>query len=316
VRIGSGDFAVRASAGVVCGRADDPMQLLRSADIAMYASKRDGKARITRFEESMHDAAQAHLALRMDLEAAVDRGELSLVYQPIVGVASQRIKGVEALVRWDHPRRGRVQPTEFIPIAEQSGQIDKIGAWVLRTACAEAATWPSAVRIAVNVSPVQFRSQALSLKVASALAETGLDPRRLELEITEAVLIADDDAALVALDQLRKLGVGIALDDFGTGYSSLSYLQRFPFDKIKIDRSFVKALTPGSGSSSIIKAVVSIAADRNMMTTAEGVETEQQRETVQALGCTQMQGYLFSPPRPAAEIRPMLTASRAVVDAA
>ena len=220
--------------------------------------------------------------------------------------AATTITGCEALLRWRHPVRGMVSPAEFIPVAEETGLIEEIGQWVLRTACAEAATWPGHIRVAVNVSPVQFRSPTLSLKVAAALAETGLDPRRLELEITEAVLIADDDAALVALNQLRALGVHIALDDFGTGYSSLSYLQRFPFDKIKIDRSFVKELMRGTGSASIIKAVVSIAADRNMITTAEGVETEQQRDTVQSLGCTQMQGYLFSAARPAHEIRAML----------
>jgi EAL domain-containing protein (putative c-di-GMP-specific phosphodiesterase class I) len=185
------------------------------------------------------------------------------------------------------------------------------------TACAEAATWPGHIRVAVNVSPVQFRSSTLSLKVATALADTGLDPRRLELEITEAVLIADDDAALVALNQLRALGVHIALDDFGTGYSSLSYLQLFPFDKIKIDRSFVKELMRGTGSASIIKAVVSIAADRKMITTAEGVETDLQRDTVQSLGCTQMQGYLFSAARPALQIRTMLAGrSEAVAEVA
>jgi diguanylate cyclase (GGDEF)-like protein len=294
----------------------DLLGLLKSADLAMYAAKAAGRRTFRFFEPSMEAQANLRRELEHDLRTALAEGAFELHYQPLVDLRSEGITGCEALLRWRHPVRGMVSPAEFIPVAEETGLIEQIGQWVLRTACAEAATWPSAVRIAVNVSPVQFRSQALSLKVASALAETGLDPRRLELEITEAVLIADDDAALVALDQLRKLGVGIALDDFGTGYSSLSYLQRFPFDKIKIDRSFVKALTPGSGSSSIIKAVVSIAADRNMMTTAEGVETEQQRETVQALGCTQMQGYLFSPPRPAAEIRPMLTASRAVVDAA
>ena len=209
-------------------------------------------------------------------------------------------------MRWRHPVRGMVSPADFIPVAEETGLIEEIGQWVLRTACAEAATWPAHVRIAVNVSPIQFKSETLPLKVAAALAETGLDPRRLELEITEAVLIADDDAALVALNQLRALGVHIALDDFGTGYSSLQYLQRFPFDKIKIDRSFVKEVTRNSSSASIIRAVVSIAADRNMITTAEGVETLQQRETVQNLGCTQMQGYLFSAARPASEIRALL----------
>ncbi|MFN5715129.1 MAG: putative bifunctional diguanylate cyclase/phosphodiesterase, partial [Bradyrhizobium sp.] len=204
---------------------------------------------------------------------------------------SDEVTGCEALLRWRHPVRGMIPPAEFIPVAEETGLIEEIGQWVLRTACIEASAWPAHVRLAVNVSPIQFKSETLALKVASALAESGLDPRRLELEITEAVLIADDDAALVTLGQLRALGVHIALDDFGTGYSSLQYLQRFPFDKIKIDRSFVKEVTRNSGSASIIRAVVSIAADRNMITTAEGVETDQQRDTVQMLGCTQMQGY-------------------------
>jgi EAL domain-containing protein (putative c-di-GMP-specific phosphodiesterase class I) len=208
-----------------------------------------------------------------------------------------------------------IPPAEFIPVAEETGLIEEIGQWVLRTACIEASAWPAHVRLAVNVSPIQFKSETLALKVASALAESGLDPRRLELEITEAVLIADDDAALVTLGQLRALGVHIALDDFGTGYSSLQYLQRFPFDKIKIDRSFVKEVTRNSGSASIIRAVVSIAADRNMITTAEGVETDQQRDTVQMLGCTQMQGYLFSRPVPAQDVRTLL-AAEGVEDAA
>jgi EAL domain-containing protein (putative c-di-GMP-specific phosphodiesterase class I) len=246
------------------------------------------------------------------LRAALAEGAFELHYQPLVDLGTNAVTGCEALLRWRHPRRGMISPAEFIPVAEETGLIEEIGDWVLRTACAEATTWPEHVRVAVNVSPVQFRSQTLSLKVATALAETGLDPRRLELEITEAVLIADDDAALVALNQLRELGVRIALDDFGTGYSSLSYLQRFPFDKIKIDRAFVKQIDRGT---SIIKAVVSIAADRSMVTTAEGVETEEQRAAVHSLGCTQMQGYLFSPPRPAKEIRSLM-ARKAVEDAA
>ena len=178
---------------------------------------------------------------------AIAEGAFEIHYQPLVDLRSNAVTGCEALLRWRHPRRGMVSPADFIPVAEETGLIEEIGDWVLRTACAEAVHWPDHVRIAVNVSPVQFRSQTLSLKVAAALAETGLDPRRLELEITEAVLIADDDAALVALNQLRALGVRIALDDFGTGYSSLSYLQRFPFDKIKIDRSFVKELIAARG---------------------------------------------------------------------
>jgi diguanylate cyclase (GGDEF)-like protein len=294
----------------------DLLGLLKSADLAMYAAKAAGRRTYRFFEPSMEAEANLRRELEHDLRTALAEGGFELHYQPLVDLRSDEVTGCEALLRWRHPVRGMVSPADFIPVAEETGLIEEIGQWVLRTACTEAATWPSGVRVAVNVSPIQFKSETLALKVASALAEAGLDPRRLELEITEAVLIADDDAALVTLNQLRKLGVHIALDDFGTGYSSLSYLQRFPFDKIKIDRSFVKALTRDSGSSSIIKAVVSIAADRDMITTAEGVETQQQRDTVQALGCTQMQGYLFSPARPAADIRKMLAAAADVEDAA
>ena len=213
-------------------------------------------------------------------------------------------------MRWRHPERGMISPAEFIPIAEETGLIDQLGEWVLATACAEAATWPDAIRLAVNVSPVQFRSGTLALKIVAALSASGLPANRLELEITEAVLIRDDDAALAILHQLRAIGVRIALDDFGTGYSSLSYLQRFPFDKIKIDRCFVDDIAEPSGSSGIVRAVVNIAAERHMTTTAEGVETQQQQELLRALGCTEMQGYLFSRPKPAAEIRQLLCAHR------
>ena len=206
-----------------------------------------------------------------------------------------------------------ISPTEFIPVAEETGLINQLGEWVLATACAEAATWPAGIRLAVNVSPVQFRSDTLALKVVAALAVSGLSASRLELEITEAVLIRDDDAALTVLHQLRSIGVRIALDDFGTGYSSLSYLQRFPFDKIKIDRCFVNDIT-SKGGSSIVQAVVNIAAARNMMTLAEGVETSQQQELLRALDCTEMQGFLFSPAVPASDIRRLLqsAAHRAV----
>jgi EAL domain-containing protein (putative c-di-GMP-specific phosphodiesterase class I) len=200
-----------------------------------------------------------------------------------------------------------ISPAEFIPIAEETGLINQLGEWVLTMACAEATTWPDDIRLAVNVSPVQFRSGTLALKIVAALAASGLPASRLELEITEAVLIRDDDAALAILHQLRGIGVRIALDDFGTGYSSLSYLQRFPFDKIKIDRCFISDITEPGGSSGIVRAVVNIAAERHMTTTAEGVETEPQRELLRALGCSEMQGYLFSPPKPAAEIRPLLS---------
>jgi EAL domain-containing protein (putative c-di-GMP-specific phosphodiesterase class I) len=203
-----------------------------------------------------------------------------------------------------------VSPAEFIPIAEETGLINELGEWVLATACAEATTWPDDIKLAVNVSPVQFRSGTLALKIVAALATSGLPASRLELEITEAVLISDDDAALEILHQLRAIGVRIALDDFGTGYSSLSYLQRFPFDKIKIDRCFVNDIAEPGGSS-IVQAVVNIAAARHMTTTAEGVETQLQQELLRALGCTEMQGYLFSAPKPAAETKRILFAHRA-----
>jgi diguanylate cyclase (GGDEF)-like protein len=290
--------------------------LLKSADLAMYAAKAFGRRTHRFFEPEMERQANSRRELEADLRVALVERGLEIHYQPLVDLRSGEVSGCEALVRWRHPVRGMISPAEFIPVAEETGLIEDIGQWVLRTACAEAASWPHGARLAVNVSPVQFKSETLPLKVASALVETGLDPRRLELEITEAVLIADDDAALVALNQLRELGVQIALDDFGTGYSSLQYLQRFPFDKIKIDRSFVREVTCNSSSASIIRAVVSIAADRNMITTAEGVETEEQRDTVALLGCTQMQGYLFSAPRPAEEIRSVLAKQAGVEDAA
>ena len=203
-----------------------------------------------------------------------------------------------------------ISPAEFIPIAEDTGLINQLGEWVLTTACVEAATWPDDISIAVNVSPVQFRSGTFALKVLAALAASGLPASRLELEITEAVLIRDDEAALAILHQLRAIGVRIALDDFGTGYSSLSYLHKFPFDKIKIDRCFINDIAEAGGTSSIVKAVVDIAAARNMITTAEGVETEQQREMLRALGCSEMQGWLFSPARTAADIRQLFFAHR------
>jgi EAL domain-containing protein (putative c-di-GMP-specific phosphodiesterase class I) len=220
------------------------------------------------------------------------------------------ITGCEALVRWRHPERGMISPAEFIPIAEETGLINQLGEWVLTTACAEASTWPDTIKLAVNVSPVQFKSRTLPLRIVSALAASGLPASRLELEITEAVLIRDDETALAILHQLRETGVRIALDDFGTGYSSLSYLQRFPFDKIKIDRCFVNDIAEPGGSSGIVRAVVNIATERHMTTTAEGVETQQQKQLLRALGCSEMQGYLFSRPKPATEIRQLFFAHR------
>jgi predicted signal transduction protein with EAL and GGDEF domain len=286
----------------------DLNEILKNADLAMYAAKSAGRRTCRFFDPAMDAQARARRKLEVDLRQALIRGELEVYYQPCVSLQDGRITGCEALVRWHHPERGMVSPAEFIPIAEETGLINEIGEWVLSTACADAAGWPNGIRLAVNVSPVQFKSATLALKVTAALAASGLSASRLELEITEAVLIRDDDTALAILHQLRAIGVRIALDDFGTGYSSLSYLQRFPFDKIKIDRAFVDDLADGDGSSSIVQAVVNIAAARNMTTTAEGVETEAQRERLRALGCSEMQGYLFSAPKPLAQIRALLDA--------
>jgi EAL domain-containing protein (putative c-di-GMP-specific phosphodiesterase class I) len=209
-------------------------------------------------------------------------------------------------LRWNHRERGMVSPAEFIPLAEETGLITELGDWVLGQACLDAVSWPDHVMLAVNVSPVQFKSKTLALRVAAALARSGLPAHRLELEITEAVLIHDDEEALATLHQLRQLGVRISLDDFGTGYSSLSYLQRFPFDKIKIDRSFINDICEAGGSSPIVRAVVAMALARSMITTAEGVETEAQRLMLRELGCTQMQGFLFSPAVPTGRLKELL----------
>jgi diguanylate cyclase (GGDEF)-like protein/PAS domain S-box-containing protein len=278
-------------------------QLIKHADLAMYAAKAGGR-RIHRFFESAMDAsAKARLTMEQDLRQALVDGSFEIHYQPLVDLRRDEVTGCEALLRWRHPERGMISPAEFIPVAEDTGLINELGDWVLRTACAEAATWPDHIRLAVNVSPVQLKCQTLALKIAGALAATGLKASRLELEITEAVLIRDDEAALAILHQLRAVGVRIALDDFGTGFSSLSYLKRFPFDKIKIDRCFVSDISETDGSSSIVQAVVNIAAALHMTTTAEGVETEAQRELLRRLGCTEMQGYLFSAAKPAAMVR-------------
>jgi len=286
-------------------------QLLKNADLAMYAAKAAGRRTARFFEPEMEARVKARRILEMDLRQAIVDGGLEVYYQPCVSLADNRIIGCEALLRWRHPVRGMIAPSEFIPVAEETGLISELGKWVLTTACLEATTWPDHIKLAVNVSPIQFKDDTFALKVVAALAASGLSARRLELEITEAVLIRDDEAALAILHQLRAIGVRIALDDFGTGYSSLSYLQRFPFDKIKIDRCFVSDIASPNGSSSIVRAVVSIAAARNMTTTAEGVETEEQRRLLRTFGCTELQGYLFSPARSAAEIKMLFSSLRA-----
>jgi predicted signal transduction protein with EAL and GGDEF domain len=279
-----------ASIGIALAPQDgaDLDQLLKNADMAMYGAKADGRRTYRFFEPDMDARARARRMLELELRQAIKDGEFEVYYQPLLNLQHNKISGCEALLRWRHPGRGFVSPAEFIPIAEETGLINQLGDWVLNTACSEASRWPADIGIAVNVSPVQFKSQTLALNVAAALAASGLAASRLELEITEAVLIRDDEAALAVLHQLRALGVRIALDDFGTGYSSLGYLQRFPFDKIKIDRCFVKDIGSPDGSSSIVQAVVNIATASHMTTTAEGVETQQQMELLRELGCTEM----------------------------
>ncbi|UWU80916.1 EAL domain-containing protein [Bradyrhizobium huanghuaihaiense] len=274
-------------------------QILKNADLAMYAAKSAGRRTYRFFEPEMDAKVRERRQLEIDLRHAIAQGGLEVYYQPCLGLKDDRITGCEALVRWRHPERGMVSPAEFIPIAEDTGLINEIGEWVLATACRDAAGWPDDIRLAVNVSPVQFKSGTLALKIMAALAASNLPASRLELEITEAVLIRDDDTALAILHQLRAIGVRIALDDFGTGYSSLSYLHRFPFDKIKIDRCFVEDIAGPDGSASIVQAVVNLASARRMATTAEGVETEEQQRLLRTLGCTEMQGYLFSAAKPA-----------------
>lgn len=292
-----------ASIGVALAHADtDQELLLRRADLAMYAAKSSGRRTYRFFDLEMEAQLLSRRALEQDLRQSLLDGDFEVHYQPIVSLQTQRITTCEALLRWRHPVRGMVPPSEFISLAEDTGLIDQLGEWVLRTACTQAVTWPADVKVAVNVSPVQFKSGNLAFTVATALAESGLTANRLELEITEAVLLHDDEVALLTLDKLRRLGVRIALDDFGTGYSSLGYLQRFSFDKIKIDRSFVRDVTHPGGSSPIVQAIANIAAARDMTTTAEGVETEEQRVQLKLLGCHEMQGYLYSRPLTASDI--------------
>jgi diguanylate cyclase (GGDEF)-like protein/PAS domain S-box-containing protein len=297
-----------ASIGIALAPQDgsDLGHILKNADLAMYAAKAAGRHTYRFFEPEMDAQVRARRALEMDLRQAISDGGFEIHYQPCLGLQDNCITGCEALVRWRHPVRGLISPADFVPLAEETGLINRLGEWVLTTACMEAAKWPDDVRLAVNVSPVQFKSGTLALKVIAALAASGLPASRLELEITEAVLIRDDEAALAILHQLRAIGVRIALDDFGTGYSSLSYLKRFPFDKIKIDRCFITDIGEPEGSADIVQSVVNIAAGRHMTTTAEGVETAQQRDMLRALGCSEMQGYLFSAPKPAAEIGELL----------
>ncbi|MDO9709914.1 bifunctional diguanylate cyclase/phosphodiesterase [Paracraurococcus lichenis] len=280
--------------------------LLKAADMALYQAKVEGRGTWRFFEPEMDLRAQMRRELEFDLQRALEAGEFEVHYQPIVRADDRQAIGLEALLRWRHPERGLVSPDRFIPLAEEIGLIVPLGKWVLQHACAEAARWPGALKLAVNLSPAQFASPGLVDAVAGALAEARLDPGRLELEITETVLLRDIEATLATMHRLKAFGVRIAMDDFGTGYSSLSYLQRFPFDKVKIDRSFTRALGQSRRSDAIVRAVTDLCRGLEMTTTAEGVETEQQFAALRHEGCDEVQGYLFGAARPAAEIPAML----------
>jgi diguanylate cyclase (GGDEF)-like protein/PAS domain S-box-containing protein len=303
------EVVIGASVGIAMspGDGNTSEELLRNADLALYRAKEDGGGVHRFFEREMDRQAQKRRDMELDLRRAYANGEFELHYQPLVDIASDRISGFESLLRWRHPEKGMISPAEFIPVAEDIGLIVPVGEWVLREACNEAVKWPAEVKVAVNLSPVQFRSRNLVQVVISALAQSGLSPKRLELEITETVFLAETEANLAILHQLRELGVSISMDDFGTGYSSLSYLRSFPFDKIKIDRSFVKDLAKRSDCVAIVRAISGLGRSLNITTTAEGVETIDQLDWLRAEGCNEVQGFLFSPARPAAEVEKLLS---------
>jgi diguanylate cyclase (GGDEF)-like protein len=299
-----------ASIGIALAPADgtDAIDLLKKADMALYGAKADrGVHRF--FEPAMDSRMKVRRTLELALRTALERGEFELHYQPAVSLDSGGVRCCEALLRWNHPERGMIPPADFIPIAEEIGLIVAIGEWVIRRACADAATWPGDVGVAVNLSPTQLGSTNLLPTVLNALAASRLPAERLEIEITEAVLMHNSEANLRSLHQLRGLGIRISMDDFGTGYSSLSYLRSFPFDKIKIDRCFMIGLEDNSQSAAIVRAVADLANTLNMTTTAEGVETRAQLERVRELGCTEVQGYFYSPPVPLADLTRALAAA-------
>jgi diguanylate cyclase (GGDEF)-like protein len=298
------DVSIGAALAPEHGAAVD--ELLKKADVALYDVKKSGRGSFRLFKSEMSARAIESMQIERDLRRALANGEFTLHYQPIVSLADDRIVAVEALARWRHPQRGLVPPSEFIPIAEQVGLIDALGEWVLRTACAEAATWPNDVRVTVNVSACQFAGRGLAATAIDAVRSAGLKPERLEIEVTESVFLDNSAANLAVMKELADFGVKLALDDFGAGFSSLGYLQTFSFSRIKIDRAFVAGLPERSESSAIVRAISQLAQSLHIDVTAEGVETSRQMREVQRLGCTEMQGFLFARPCPAAELRRLL----------
>lgn len=316
--VGGHQVVIGTSVGIAVAPRDgaDPDGLLKAADMALYHAKDTGRGQFCFFDAEMYDKVQQRRSLELDIRQALAEGQMTLVYQPFVDLTEGRLIGCEALMRWTHPIRGMIPPSEFIPLAEEIGLISALGEWALREACAEAATWPPGVKVAVNISPKQFKGHKLVQTVLGALARSGLAAERLELEITETVILEKTASCEDTLHRLRDLGVKIALDDFGIGYSSLSYLRAFPFDKIKIDGSFVHDVARKPDCRAIIRAVAELGASLGMTTVAEGVETEEQVEILARLGCRQVQGCLVSPPRPASEIAQMLPAQARRLDPA
>jgi diguanylate cyclase (GGDEF)-like protein len=316
--VGGHELSAGASVGIAMapGDAADADTLLKHADLALYQAKGEGGGTYRFFESEMNARAQARHQLEADLRRAIGHGEFELYFQPLFDLETNRIGSFEALIRWNHPSRGLVAPDEFIPLAEETGLIVPIGAWVIQEACRQAAKWPDEVRVAVNVSSVQFRKPGLANVLIQALAASGLDPKRLEVEITESIFLESSDALIAVLHSLRAMGIRIALDDFGTGYSSLSYLQSFPFDKIKIDRSFIQQLLSRAGSTAIVRAITDLARALGMETTAEGVENPEQLAELRLHGCSSVQGYLFSKPVTGAAVLAALAAANPQRDVA
>jgi len=310
------EVCVTASIGISVFPVDgeDGESQLKNADIAMHHAKDQGRNNFQFFSPAMNRFALDRLTLENDLRKAVERGEFLLHYQPKVEVGTRRLVGVEALIRWKHATRGLVSPAEFIPLAEDTGMIVAIGAWVLRAACEQARAWQAAglapIPMSVNLSNRQFRQKDLADSISRILRDSGLDPRHLELEITESTIMQDPDNAIAALQRLKALGIGISIDDFGTGYSSLSALRKLPLDCLKIDRSFVTYITSNTDDEAITSAIVAMARSLKLTVLAEGVENEDQLAALQRLGCDQVQGYLFSRPVPADAFLPMLAAGQ------
>ncbi|MDB5597817.1 MAG: diguanylate cyclase [Hyphomicrobiales bacterium] len=295
---------ISTSIGIACAPSNGETAdvLSKHADLALYDAKGSGRSTFRFFQRALSDAAERRHTLEHDMRRAIEQEEFELVYQPIINVADHEVLGFEALLRWRDPERGLVSPLDFIPFAEETGLIVPIGQWVLRKACAEAVSWPDELNIAVNLSPIQINDSDFVADVEAALAETGLAPQRLDLEITESVLLSDTDRNIAVLQRLRDLGIKLSMDDFGTGYSSLSYLRQFQFDVVKIDQSFVKTVCDAGSGRAVVRAIIEISKSVGMATIGEGVETPAQLDALRSLGCTAVQGYFFSKPKPASEI--------------